>query len=332
MKRMKESPVFFTLVISGVLFTMIGIAGKSSIYKDYEFDFIKTPFLALMLEGIGEGEYPWDGLSYGAIIETASGALNLPIGGEEVLKEENTDGADDIVSVEDGASPTEEEKTADNIREESAEGGAEADKTYDFLPVGEDYFDDAVFIGDSRTVGLFEYGGLEERADFFAKSSLTIYDVLTAPIVKEEETGEKITVEEALQKKQYGKVYLMLGINELGTGTVQTFMEEYKRVVGRLEELQPGAVIFVEGIMRVTGKKNESDAIFNNVNINERNSEIEKLADNRNIFYIDVNDVVCDEQGNLEQEYTTDEIHLKAQYYENWKQLLMEKGILRGED
>lgn len=324
MKWVKKCPLFLILVISGALFTLVGIVGKNSIYKDYEYHFADTPFLALTLEGISKGEYPWEIFTYGSMIEVVSGALNLPIGSEE------EQGKDALAAG--GEANTEilfEEEIPAETEEEAASGEEGADKTYDFEQVGEEYFDDAVFIGDSRTVGLFEYGGMEERCDFFAKTSLTIYDVFTEPIVKDEETGDKITVEAALQKKQYGKIYLMLGINELGTGTTNTFTEEYKKVVERLEELQPGAVIFVEGIMRVTGTKNETDPIFNNTNINERNEAIEKIADDKKIFYIDVNEAVCDEQGNLEEAYTTDEIHLKAQYYEKWKQFLMSRGIVR---
>ena len=212
---------------------------------------------------------------------------------------------------------------------EDLPGGTEAGKTYEFQTVTEDYFDDAAFIGDSRTVGLFEYGGLEERADFYAKISLTIYNVFSELLAKEEGTGKKITVEEALAQKQYGKVYLMLGINELGTGTTETFMEEYKAVVERIRELQPDAVIFVEGIMKVTASKDAEDPIFNNKNIEEKNAAIAQLADNQTIFYIDVNEAVCDAEGNLNAEYTIDEVHLKAKYYEIWKQFLLEHGIER---
>ena len=34
---------------------------------------------------------------------------------------------------------------------------------------------DTLFIGDSRTVGLYEYGGLEQTADFCATTGLTVY-------------------------------------------------------------------------------------------------------------------------------------------------------------
>ncbi len=325
MKWIRKCPLFYGLVISGMLFTSLGIIGKNSIYKDYEYQWGKTPFAALVMEGISKGEYPLEHMNFStsSVIEAVSGALNLPMG--------NKDGEGSPDKAVDGTtgSPLEVEAIPNESGKEILVQGehTQEDRIREFQVVGEDYFDDAAFIGDSRTVGLFEYGGLGERSDFFAKTSLTIYDVLTKEVMKDEETGEKITIEDALQKKQYGKVYLMLGINELGTGTTQTFMKEYEKVVERIRQLQPEAVIFVEGIMRVAQEKDATDPIFNNTNINERNNAIAQLADNRQIFYIDVNEVVCDKNGNLEKDYTTDEIHLKAQYYEIWKQFLMNKGI-----
>ena len=76
----------------------------------------------------------------------------------------------------------------------------------------------------------------------------------------------------------------------------------------------------------MSGKKNESDAIFNNSNINARNHAIATLADNETIFYIDVNEVVCDEEGNLNAEYTFDQIHLLGKYNDLWKQFLLSHG------
>lgn len=192
---------------------------------------------------------------------------------------------------------------------------------YEFSTVDESYFDDALFIGDSRTVGLRNYTDLSEHADFYCETSLTIYKVL------EEDFDGQGTLEEALENHDYGKIYLMVGINELGRGTTEEFMAEYTKVVDRLHELEPEAKIFVQGVMRVTGARNSSDAIFNNSNINARNNAIATLADNQQIFYIDVNEAVCDEEGNLISEYTFDQIHLLGVYNDLWKQFLLAHGV-----
>lgn len=427
----KKCPVFCVLAVSGLFFSLVGIIGKFTMYRGYEFHVAKQPFLALVMEGIDEGVAPWEviginlsgdlipfgkegkgaeadgrGQDIEDFIGTDSGTDNISAGGiyaegaGAAPGSGTGNGAAGAVSADAGPDSGFAAGRGDgsgtgggnisgfgtgggNISGSGADGGsitgfgtnganasgsgmgggnilgfgmdgantsdsgtggsqpgnagagmagelAEGAEGYGFQGVPEEYFNDAVFIGDSRTVGLYEYGGIEMRADFFAKISLTIYDVFTEKVATDEETGKKITVEDALQKKQYGKVYLMLGINELGTGTTEGFLEAYRAVVARIRELQPDAVIFVEGIMRVTGTKNESDPIFNNSNINDKNEAISGLADNRDVFYIDVNEVVCDENGNLNAEYTTDEVHLKAKYYGIWKEFLLAHGIIRG--
>lgn len=192
---------------------------------------------------------------------------------------------------------------------------------YEFASVDESYFDDALFIGDSRTVGLRDYTDLSEHADFYCETSLTIYKVL------EEDFKGLGTISEALAARDYGKIYIMVGINELGRGTTENYMEKYTEVIDTLHELEPEAKIFIQGVMRVSGKKNSEDAIFNNSNIIARNNAVATLADNENIFYIDVNEVVCDEEGNLNADYTFDQIHLLGVYNDLWKQFLLGHGV-----
>ena len=112
-----------------------------------------------------------------------------------------------------------------------------------YMTVEDDYFADAVFIGDSRTVGMFEYAGLEETAAFYASTGLTVYRLFDSEIVEVPGERKKITVEEALQQNAFAKIYLMIGINEMGTGTVDSFIEKYQEVVAHLQELQPNAII-----------------------------------------------------------------------------------------
>lgn len=47
----------------------------------------------------------------------------------------------------------------------------------------------------------------------------------------------------------------MLGINEIGTGTADTFAEQYGKVINTIREKQPDAIIFIQSIMHVTKKK-----------------------------------------------------------------------------
>ena len=55
-----------------------------------------------------------------------------------------------------------------------------------------------------------------------------------------------------------------------------------------------------------------------------RNSQI---ICGKNIFYIDMNEVVCDEEGNLKSSLTFDDIHLYGSKYGIWVDYLKENGI-----
>lgn len=221
----------------------------------------------------------------------------------------------------------EEEQVQPGEAEEDTEESQE-DIVYEFTEVDDDYFSDALFIGDSRTVGLSEYcEALDSRATFYSRISLTIFDVLDKPFIKTDDG--RITIEEALSREQYAKIYMMLGLNEIGTGNTEYFKKAYAEVLGRIRELQPDAIIYIQGIMHVTGKKSDSDKYFNNDYINERNAAIAELADQRDVFYIDMNEAVDDEDGNLTEELSFDEVHLKASAYERWHEFLLHNAIVR---
>ena len=64
-------------------------------------------------------------------------------------------------------------------------------------------------------------------------------------------------------------------------------------------------------------------------NINARNEALSQLADNKTIFYMDMNEAVDDENGNLLPELTFDDIHLKASSYERWYEFLLNHGIVK---
>lgn len=193
--------------------------------------------------------------------------------------------------------------------------------------VTDDYFSDAVFIGDSRTVGMYEYGGLEDISAFYASTGLTVYKMFDANIVDIPGQKEKATIEQMLSEKQFSKIYLMIGINEMGTGTVDTFIAKYEECLEHLRELQPDAVIYIQAIMKVTTERSDQGDYITNEGIEERNERLKALADNVNIYYLDVNPLICDETGGMISSYTSDGVHLKAKYIDIWKQFLMEHAI-----
>lgn len=251
---------------------------------------------------------------------------------------ENVPGGSDLLQTSDETEEGDGTNTGDGFSGADAPEGGEADEGtsgenepgengISYMTVEDDYFADAVFIGDSRTVGMCEYGGLEGISTFYASTGLSVHKLFTSKIVPVQGQKKKITVEEALQQNTFSKIYFMIGINEMGTGTVDTFMEKYASAVAHLQELQPDAVIYLQGIMKVTAKRSAQGDYITNEGIEERNWRIAQLADNEKIFYLDVNEAVCDDTGGMAEDYTHDGVHLKAKYIELWKQFLKEHAV-----
>lgn len=196
-----------------------------------------------------------------------------------------------------------------------------------FTTVDESYLSDALFIGDSRTVALQMYGGLA-NTNFFVDTGMSIWKVMDAPIANI--NAQTMTVDAALQSASFNKVYIMLGINEVGTGTADTFLQQYANVVNRIRQLQPQAIIYVQSIMHVTQSKDEAGTDINNVNINERNEKLKTLADNVNVFWIDENEAFDEAgTGKLNAEYTSDGVHLKAKYISLWINYILSHAVVR---
>lgn len=216
----------------------------------------------------------------------------------------------------------------ESVPEETGEEEIPQEPEIRFGRVEDDYFEDALFLGDSRVVGMYQYGGLGDIATFYASTGLTIYKLFSAEIVEVPDQKEKITVEEALQQQSFGKIYIMVGINEMGTGTVERYAETYKAAVEHLQELQPDAIIYIQAILKVTTARSNKGDYINNEGIVARNEALSQLADGERIFYVDPNPAVCDEDGGLVQDYTSDGVHLKAKYIDLWKEYLKDNAVL----
>lgn len=201
---------------------------------------------------------------------------------------------------------------------------------YDYQKVKKDYFDDAVFIGDSRIVGMNDYSGLT-NATFFAKTGLTVYNLLDDKFVKDSDSGKTVSVSYMMQHHSYGKIYLMVGINELGTGGTERFADAYKDVLKKFRKWQPDAVIYVQSIMGVSPKKDRTDPVFNNTNIRDKNYAISKLTDGIHIFYLNIQELYEDKNHNLKQDLTFDDVHIYAQHYDQWVKYLKTHAVVRGE-
>lgn len=175
-------------------------------------------------------------------------------------------------------------------------------------------FSDTLFIGDSRTVGLFEYGDLGQ-AEVFANSGMSVFNLFQTQVTLK--NGTKQSLDEVLSSNRYSSIYLMLGINELGYEE-QSILRQYRAVVEQIRAKQPQASLILEANLHVTREKAAKSDIYNNRKIDALNKAIETIAEETGCRYLDVNSLFDDETGNLSANYSTDGSHILGKYYSVW--------------
>lgn len=175
-------------------------------------------------------------------------------------------------------------------------------------------FSGVLFIGDSRTVGLSEYGDLGQ-AEVFADSGMSVFTLFNKTVKLRSQ--EKSGLEELLCSRKFDTIFFMLGINELGYD-YDSIVKQYKKTVEKVHELQPDASIVLGANLHVTAEKASGSSIYNNDRLNALNRDIKSMAEASGYVYLDVNQVFDDENGNLAAGYSSDGAHVLGKYYSVW--------------
>lgn len=223
-----------------------------------------------------------------------------------------------------GNKPVTSNKTTSNTNTGKTNTTKNPGMTYTgFTKVNSSYFADALFVGDSRTVGLRDYGNIK-NASWFCDVGMSSYNI-DKKTINVKGVGN-VTFDGLLKKKQFKKVYIMLGINEAGYGLNQT-ANKYAGIVKRVRAAYPDAIIYIEANLHVSKHKNDTDKYINNDRLNKLNALMARLANNSNTFFIDINEYFDDVNGNLKSGYTSDGVHPYAKYYASWTNWIMSHAV-----
>ena len=187
--------------------------------------------------------------------------------------------------------------------------------------VDQEWFSDAVFIGNSLAQGLMLYGGLK-TADMYAMQSISVGNIFSEKVINAG-GGKYVTIPEAMAWKNYNKVFIMLGINELSWASKETFYDQYARVIDRIRELEPDAELYLQSITPVTARESATSTSFTNPRIREYNEVIRQLAEDKEAHYVYVFDAFADEEGCMPAGTTDDGIHPYGKYYAQWRTYLL---------
>ncbi len=182
-------------------------------------------------------------------------------------------------------------------------------------PADDEYFKDAVFIGDSRTEGLWLYSKL--KAEFICERGLNVMKTTEDKLDKYD--GK--TAFEVLSESDCTKIYISFGINELGWMT-SAFEKTYSELIDKIKAAKPDAIIYVQNVYPMSKEQHDKNIYGDNVKVSEYNRIIAEMCREKEVYLLDVASYFADKDGHLKSSYETgvDGAHFKAggQGYVDW--------------
>lgn len=171
------------------------------------------------------------------------------------------------------------------------------------------FFDDALFIGDSITTGLYLYGYLDPSL-VYAKLGLAPSTALDSEI-----DGE--TIDSKISKNNPTKIYIMLGTNSVGYADGNYLAECMGELVQHISKVSK-AKVYVLSIPPVTyyAEADYENALTTSA-INEYNSALESVISGTKAKFLDLHSVLTAPDGYYYEEYhEMDGIHFMGSTYQ----------------
>jgi lysophospholipase L1-like esterase len=163
---------------------------------------------------------------------------------------------------------------------------------------------DIVIIGDSIT----------DRVDW--NEFMPTYRIANRGISKDTTEGVLQRMD-SIYSTSAESAFIMIGINDFQLGgTVNEVFENYAQIVNNL--INENMKVYIQSTIFAGNRKQ-----YLNEDINALNVRLKELSNNiPTVFYIELNDKLSP-QGVLHDNFTSDGIHLNAQGYIQWKNVLV---------
>ena len=193
---------------------------------------------------------------------------------------------------------------------------------YPDLPLREraddSFFSDTAILGNSLIDGLKAYSKLK-TVDFYCATSMSVVSAMNKKDVRLN-NGTYGTQLDALAQKQYGKIYIELGINEIG-GSVNTYISRYRTMLDRIRATQPNAEIYIMAITPVSKAKSDAGT-FTRERVITYNKALYNLAAEWGCYYLDDFTPLADSNGYLPSSASWDGVHLVVSKYAEWETII----------
>ena len=206
-----------------------------------------------------------------------------------------------------------------------AEAGEIVNPIPESEPVGEEYFDDCVFIGDSVAYGLGSYG-VVPSSRVLASVSMNLSKADTEKI---DTSFGSVTVLEALAELNPKNIYTLMGSNSAAYMSSDEMYQSYSAFLNKIRIACPDARVYIISTTPVTsGKEASVESPVKNADIDALNSKLLDYADTNGVCYIDINSAFKDEAGCLKADYAeNDGMHLKYSAYTDFVSYILSHTV-----
>ncbi|MDY4105011.1 MAG: GDSL-type esterase/lipase family protein [Oscillospiraceae bacterium] len=181
--------------------------------------------------------------------------------------------------------------------------------------VASEWFDDALFIGDSVTLGLSLYCGENlGKAQFLCAGSMSATNLLSGLIVPTFQ-GQSVSLAEGVTMSGASKIYIMLGMNNIAFG-VDEAAADMLTVISQVLEANPDVTIIIQSVTPMASTSNIAGRDLNNDNIRAYNAKMQELCQENEWYFVNVAEVMTGEDGCLRTDVCSDPndmgIHVSA--------------------
>ena len=187
----------------------------------------------------------------------------------------------------------------------------------------ETFFDDAAFIGDSISLKLQRYhsaNGTFGKAVFLTAGSYSVYHAVNDSLFLTYQ-GQQMSPEDALAACGAKKVFILLGMNDLGMAGVEGTMDNWAKMLQRIREKNPDIAIYIQSGTPIhpNGEKTK----LNNANMDRYNELLKAFAKEQDCYYVDIASAMKDANGALKDSFCSDAyVHLTDEACAAWAQVL----------
>lgn len=184
------------------------------------------------------------------------------------------------------------------------------------------YFDNVTFVGDSLTQGLFIYD-IFPNAHYCAYQGVSPRAIYSGQALNRHARlggGTEVPLD-AMEAQQPDNVYIMMGLNAMVGLSNEDVVYYYNEMVDAIRaRLHPEVSFYIQS---VTPVRPVNDPKFTMDRIHQLNNMLAKLAYEKGIHFVDLNEVLIGPDGWMREEYgARDGYHMNKDGYLAWRDYL----------